>query len=96
VEALALGSPDAPEPPPAGEPALPGAAVGLDADPAPLAAVLRNWLTRPDLRAEWRRAALAAREHLPSWDSTARQVLGIVAGGLPGARHSSERRAGGQ
>lgn len=104
VEALAVGSQDpagarrAGEPalPGASEPALPGAAVGLDADPAPLAAVLRSWLTRPDVRAEWRRAALAARERLPGWDSTARRVLGIVAGELPGARHSSERRAGGQ
>ncbi|KRE53087.1 glycosyl transferase family 1 [Arthrobacter sp. Soil736] len=92
VEALAVGS----DPHAAGEPALPGDAVGLDTDPAPLAAVLRNWLTRPDVRAEWRRAALAARERLPGWDSTARLVLGIVAGGSPDARHSSEGDAGGQ
>ena len=96
VEALALGSQDPAGANPPGEPALPGAAVGLDADPAPLAAALRNWLTRPDLREEWRRAALAARERLPGWDGTARHVLGIVAGGLPGGGRSSERGAGGQ
>jgi glycosyltransferase involved in cell wall biosynthesis len=57
---------------------LPGAVVVLDADPAPLAAVLRDWLTSPELQAAWRRAALAGRERLPGWDATARGVLDII------------------
>ena len=36
---------------------LPGAAVGLGTDPAPLADLLRRWLTDPALRARWRDAA---------------------------------------
>lgn len=86
VEALAAGSPDAAEtsgaevPDGGGAPALPGAAVVLDTDPAPLAAVLRRWLTDRDLREQWREAAVAARTRLPGWDVTARTVLDIVAG----------------
>ncbi|MBT2520783.1 glycosyltransferase family 4 protein [Arthrobacter sp. ISL-28] len=77
VEALKLGAP-------AGdESLLPGAAVVLDRDPAPLAATLRAWLTTPELQTEWRQAALAGRELLPGWDSTARWVLDIVGGGTP-------------
>ena len=80
VEALAAGTPGAGA---AGTPAaeataLPGAAVELNADPAPLAALLRRWLTDRELRAEWRAAARAAREHLPGWDATARAVLAVL------------------
>ncbi|AXJ09900.1 glycosyltransferase [Arthrobacter sp. PM3] len=55
---------------------LPGAAVALGTDPAPLAELLRRWLDEPDLRAQWRDAAAAARGRLPGWDATARAVLG--------------------
>ena len=77
VEALAAGSAR-----PAGRgrtrcPAPPSALA--ETDPAPLADLLRRWLTDPALRAEWRRRALAARERLPGWDATARTVLGYVA-----------------
>ncbi|MEQ4520230.1 glycosyltransferase [Pseudarthrobacter sp. B907] len=83
VEALAAGTPAAPAgsavaESAAGTTALPGTAVALAEDPAPLAAVLRRWLTEPALRAQWRDAALAAREHLPGWDATARAVLAIL------------------
>jgi glycosyltransferase involved in cell wall biosynthesis len=77
VEALKLGAPGG------DESLLPGAAVVLDRDPAPLAATLRAWLTTPELQAEWRQAALAGRELLPGWDSTARWVLDIIGGGTP-------------
>ncbi|QDY89298.1 glycosyltransferase [Arthrobacter sp. UKPF54-2] len=83
VEALAAGTPAAAAggsvaDSTAGTIALPGTAVALAGDPAPLAAVLRRWLTEPALRARWRDAALAAREHLPGWDATARAVLAIL------------------
>lgn len=68
VEALAAGTPVASGP-------LPGAAVDLGSDAGPLAAVLRRWLTEPELRAGWRAAAVAARDRLPGWDATARAVL---------------------
>ena len=45
-----------------------------------LAAVIRQWLLDETVRTGWRAAALAAREHLPGWDSTARNVLEILAG----------------
>lgn len=75
--------------------AVPGAAVGLAGpeDDAPrgngpedhhadvLAAMIRQWLVDESLRAGWRAAALAAREQLPGWDSTARSVLEIL--GVP-------------
>ncbi len=80
-EALTLGTDD-------GAPA-PGAAVGLhrtevgtrlgEEDPAPLADVLRRWLTDPELRASWRAAALESRNRLPRWDATAKAVLAAVA-----------------
>ena len=57
---------------------LPGAAVVLAEDPAPLAQLLRRWLTEPGLRACWRDAAMAARDRLPGWDATARTVLAAV------------------
>ncbi|BCW69630.1 glycosyltransferase [Arthrobacter sp. NicSoilB8] len=59
-------------------PAMPGAAVGLGTDPAPLAALLRRWLRDPGLRESWRDAAAEARGRLPGWDATARTVLGIL------------------
>jgi glycosyltransferase involved in cell wall biosynthesis len=65
-------------------PALPGTAVVLDTDPAPLAAVLRRWLTEPGLRGRWRAAALHARKRLPGWDATARTVLGALQISTPG------------
>lgn len=74
VEALAAGTPD-PTPAPEGAPILPGTAVALGADPAPLAALLRRWLSGPALRARWRAAAVDARDRLPGWDATARTVL---------------------
>ena len=72
--------------------AVPGAAVGLagpggnrteghgrgDSRPGVLAAVIRQWLVDETVRAGWRAAALAAREQLPGWDSTARNVLEIL------------------
>ena len=73
TSAAAAGAPGTP-----GAAGLPGTAVALAGDPAPLAAVLRRWLTEPALRAEWRAAAQAAREHLPGWDATARAVLAIL------------------
>ncbi|MDI3194212.1 glycosyltransferase family 4 protein [Pseudarthrobacter sp. AL07] len=74
--------------------AVPGAAVGLagsegdaprgngpeDHHADVLAAVIRRWLVDESLRAGWRAAALAARERLPGWDSTARTVLEILGG----------------
>ncbi|MGO4491573.1 glycosyltransferase, partial [Arthrobacter sp. 2YAF22_2] len=89
VEALAAGSRLA-----AGAPAtagaaaapLPGTAVALAGDPAPLAAVLRRWLAEPELRAQWRAAARDARMRLPGWDATARAVLAILETGGPGER----------
>lgn len=77
VEALKLGAPGG------DESLLPGAAVVLDRDPGPLAATLRAWLTTPELQAEWRQAALAGRELLPGWESTARWVLDIIGDGTP-------------
>jgi glycosyltransferase involved in cell wall biosynthesis len=75
--------------------AVPGAAVGLAGPesrepedgraeghhPDVLAAVIRQWLLDGTLSAGWRAAALAAREQLPGWDSTARRVLEIL--GVP-------------
>lgn len=75
VEALAAGS-EAPDG--GGAPALPGAAVVLGTDPAPLERALRTWLSTPELRRGWREAALAARSRLPGWDATARTVLDIL------------------
>jgi glycosyltransferase involved in cell wall biosynthesis len=76
VEALGIG----------GGPVLPGTAVVLAGSetghPDALAAVIRHWLTEPALRADWRAAALAARHHLPGWESTARSAAAIL-GMLP-------------
>ena len=87
---------------------LPGTAVALGADPAPLAEVLRRWLSDPGVRTRWRAAAVAARDRLPGWDATARTVLDAVmpdhpAGQRsaapaenPAAEHSPAHHAGGQ
>jgi glycosyltransferase involved in cell wall biosynthesis len=76
VEALGIGA----------GPVLPGTAVVLAGSetghPDALAAVIRHWLTEPALRADWRAAALAARHHLPGWESTARSAAAIL-GMLP-------------
>ncbi|MEV7135028.1 glycosyltransferase [Arthrobacter sp. NPDC093128] len=108
VEALAAGSPSpAGSPGPAGQPggaaapdggggpALPGAAVVLGADPSPLAAVLRGWLTDPELRSRWRDAALDARNRLPGWDATARTVLDSIAADRSGQHAPRSRTAPG-
>ncbi|MBP1137680.1 glycosyltransferase involved in cell wall biosynthesis [Arthrobacter sp. PvP023] len=81
VEALAAGSPGAAEAPDGGggASALPGAAVVLGTDPAPLERALRRWLSTPELRLRWREAALAARNRLPGWDVTAGSVLDLIA-----------------
>ena len=91
VEALAAGTPaptpaaPAPTATPETSPAaadgagtLPGTAVALGADPAPLTEVLRRWLSEPGLRTRWRAAAADARDRLPGWDSTARTVLAAL------------------
>ena len=106
VEALAAGSPGtagpsgAAAPDGGGEPALPGAAVELGEDPAPLARILRGWLTDSGLRSRWRATALAARNRLPGWDATALTVLEAIAGDGPGNRlappHSAAVPADGQ
>ncbi len=76
VEALGLASNGKPGSEAA---TLPGTAVELPgpdtSHPAMLAAVIRRWLTEPELRSRWHEAALAARNSLPEWDSTARNVL---------------------
>ncbi|MDI3210485.1 glycosyltransferase family 4 protein [Arthrobacter sp. AL12] len=69
VEALAAGTPEA---------AVPGTAVALGADPAPLTRALRRWLSEPGLRTRWRAAAVDARDRLPGWDATARAVLAAL------------------
>jgi glycosyltransferase involved in cell wall biosynthesis len=85
VEALAAGTaaPPAagtavPSAPPEPAAALPGAAVALETDPAPLTEVLRRWLSDPGVRTRWRAAAVDARDRLPGWDATARTVLAAL------------------
>ena len=87
---------------------LPGTAVALGADPAPLAEVLRRWMSEPALRTRWRAAAVEARDRLPGWDATARTVLEVLdpghlavppsaAGGEnPAVEDSPAAQAGGQ
>lgn len=65
--------------------AVPGAVVELAADPAPLAELLRRWLTDPQLRASWRSAALVSRQRLPGWRSAALTVLDALKPGRPDA-----------
>jgi glycosyltransferase involved in cell wall biosynthesis len=48
-------------------------------DAAALAAAIRDWLTRPELRERWREAARARRETLSGWDATARRVSEVLA-----------------
>lgn len=62
---------------------LPGAAVDLSSSPETsnaerLAGAIRQWLEEARLRTGWRAAALAARENLPGWETTARTVMDIV------------------
>lgn len=87
VEALAAGSPMAArdDDDGGGGSALPGTAVVLAADPAPLEGVLRRWLTDEDLSSRWRDTAQAARSRLPGWDVTARTVLDSITADRPGA-----------
>ncbi|BBH70891.1 hypothetical protein ACTI_75760 [Actinoplanes sp. OR16] len=47
-------------------------------DPEALARTLHEWLTDPALRDRWRAAARIRREHLTSWDETARQIAAIL------------------
>jgi hypothetical protein len=68
---------------------LPGTAVALRTDPSPLADLLRRWLTDAALRARWRSAALAARDRLPGWDSTARTVIEALRAVPPGEGHGA-------
>ena len=73
-------------------PVLPGTAVvltGSESDePEILAAAIRNWLADAVLRADWRTAAHAARDHLPGWESTARKVAALL-GVLPQMHHQA-------
>lgn len=81
LEALTAGTPTAGQQAAADEVddrGLPGAAVALAEDPAPLVDLLSRWLTEPELRSTWRTNALDARQHLPGWDATARGVLEIL------------------
>lgn len=83
LEALTAGTPQAgqqAETEEVDDATLPGAAVGLADDPAPLTALLRRWLTEPELRATWRSNALDARQHLPGWDATVLTVLEVLGG----------------
>jgi glycosyltransferase involved in cell wall biosynthesis len=79
---------------------LPGTAVALAVDPAPLTEVLRLWLTDASLRSGWRAAAVAVRDRLPGWDATARTVLQALGAeppsGKPPAYDSSAGQAVGQ
>ncbi|WP_200913001.1 glycosyltransferase family 4 protein [Arthrobacter sp. Leaf69] len=100
VEALAAGTPAPPEAstaaPADSTAALPGTAVALGTDPAPLAEALRRWLSDPGVRTRWRAAALDARDRLPGWDATARTVLAAVTpdhpAGQPAAAPEEIRR----
>lgn len=64
---------------PAGD--RPGCLVPAD-DADALAQALRGWLTEPDRRADWQRAAAARRSALAGWTTTA----GLLAEALAGAR----------
>ncbi|AEV83961.1 Glycogen synthase 2 [Actinoplanes sp. SE50] len=64
---------------------VPGKLLAPD-DPDGLADVLRAWLTDSDLRARWRRRAVARRATLTGWDETARRlttILRIIEEGTP-------------
>ena len=116
VEALAAGTPA----PTRGKPhrrsaterhgTLPGTAVALGTDPAPLAEVLRRWLSDPGLRTRWRAAARcrpgpSARlgRHGPDRAGSPepgapRRAAAAAAGGQekPAAEDSPAAQAGGQ
>lgn len=68
-----------PGPEPAGTTGIAGATVG-PTDPDAWQHVLRRWLTTPELRASWQRAARTRRQRLRTWDRTAtdlrRGILG--------------------
>jgi glycosyltransferase involved in cell wall biosynthesis len=51
---------------------------GTGAGPEQLEAVLRTWLTDPEMRHSWRAAALQSRDSLPSWEDAAAKVLSIL------------------
>ncbi|WP_354172513.1 glycosyltransferase family 4 protein [Arthrobacter sp. UYEF36] len=72
---------------------LPGTAVALGADPAPLTEVLRRWLSEPGLRSRWRAAAVHARDRLPGWDTTARTVLAALDPEHPAAHPAAQPAA---
>lgn len=96
VEALAAGSrPGTPVPgsrtdTPVPDRPLPGAAVTLGTDPAPLADLLRRWLGDAGLRKRWRDAAADARDRLPGWDATARTVLEFLSTEAPATSATQE------
>jgi glycosyltransferase involved in cell wall biosynthesis len=69
---------------------LPGAAVGLGTDPAPLADLLRRWLGDAGLRERWRDAAADAHGRLPGWDATARTVLEFLSAEAPATSATPE------
>ena len=75
---------------------LPGTAVALAVDPAPLTQVLRLWLTDASLRAGWRAAAVAARDRLPGWDATARTVLQALGAEPPSEKPPAYDSSAGQ
>lgn len=68
VEALGAGTP--------GD-ELPGAVLP-PGDARAWAAAIRQWLTDPGVRHRWRTAALAARDRLPTWETTAGAVLAVL------------------
>jgi glycosyltransferase involved in cell wall biosynthesis len=75
---------------------LPGTAVALAVDPAPLTEVLRLWLTDASLRSGWRTAAVAARDRLPGWDATARTVLQALGAEPPSEKPPAYDSSAGQ
>jgi len=56
---------------------LPGLLLPMD-DIGGLAAVLRTWLTDPELREQWRRSAESRGRNLPAWSETARTVANAL------------------
>jgi hypothetical protein len=65
----------------AGTPDGDGTRAGAALDPADASTwteALRDWLSDPALRAQWRAAALARRERLRGWEDTARDVLAAI------------------
>lgn len=92
VEALAAGTPAGAD----DAAALPETAVALGTDPAPLTQVLRRWLSDPGLRARWQATAVAARDRLPGWDTTALTVLDALDPQHPAADDSPAAQAGGE